>query len=307
VTKGVTVRLDSVSRRFGRVKALDEVSFDVRPGEILGLLGPNGAGKTTTMRVMTGYLRPDDGHVTVDDVDLADDPVGARRMIGYLPESAAVPRELTVRGYLSFCAKLRAIPRAKRSSSVSRAIDQAGLGDVARRPIGSLSKGFRQRVGLAQALVHDPPVLILDEPTVGLDPRQVAETRSLIAKLGKQRTVLFSSHLLAEVATLCRRVVVIDRGRVAAIREVGELSRTAGQRRLELRISGDPATAARLIAGLPGVNTAVVRAGSVVIHGSGDDLAQRVSAAVVSNGFGLIELRADDADLEDAYLRLTGE
>jgi ABC-2 type transport system ATP-binding protein len=259
------------------------------------------------MRILTGFFPPTSGRAMIGGLDVAEHSLETRRRVGYLPENMVLYPDLSVDALLEFAARVREIDAKTARDRIEFSLDTCGLKDVRRKLIGKLSKGYRQRVGIAQAILSDPEVLILDEPTVGLDPRQVAETRSLIAKLGKQRTVLFSSHLLAEVATLCRRVVVIDRGRVAAIREVGELSRTAGQRRLELRISGDPATAARLIAGLPGVNTAVVRAGSVVIHGSGDDLAQRVSAAVVSNGFGLIELRADDADLEDAYLRLTGE
>jgi ABC-2 type transport system ATP-binding protein len=307
VSRGVPVQLESVDRTFGRVRALEDVSFDLQPGEVVGLLGPNGAGKTTTMRVITGYLRPDNGVVRVGDVDVKRDPVAAQRLIGYLPESAPVPRELTVRGYLSYCAKLRLLPRPKRRAAVAGAVDKAGLDSVVDQVIGTLSKGYRQRVGLAQALVHDPPVLILDEPTAGLDPRQVAETRSLIARLGRQRTVLFSSHLLAEVSALCRRVVILDRGRVVATRDVAELARAAGAVHFELRLTGDLVRAARLLAPLEGVESAVAGGDRIVVRGSGDDLGQRISAAVVRAGFGLIELRVEGGNLEDAYLRLVHE
>jgi ABC-2 type transport system ATP-binding protein len=178
------------------------------------------------MRVMTGYLRPTAGRVVVAGVDMEADPVAARRRIGYMPESAAVPAEMSVAAFLSYCARLRRVPRGERKAAVAKAVRQAGLGTVASERIGTLSKGFRQRVALAQALVHEPDVLILDEPTAGLDPRQVAETRDLIAKLGRKRSVLLSSHLLPEVANLCRRVVVLDRGRVLTISDVGALTET---------------------------------------------------------------------------------
>ena len=307
MSRGVPVELESVDRRFGKLTALDDVSFDLKPGEVLGLLGPNGAGKTTTMRVITGFLRPDGGQVRVGDIDVGREPVQARRLIGYLPESAPVPRELTVRGYLSYCAKLRRLPRAGRRSAVDNAIDQAGLGTVAYQVIGTLSKGYRQRVALAQALVHDPPVLILDEPTAGLDPRQVADTRSLIARLGRQRSVLFSSLLLAEVSALCRRVVILDRGRVVATRDVAELSQAAGIAHLDLRLTGDLVRAVAVLRNLGGVQSAEVRGNRIVVRGTGDDLGQRVSAAVISEGFGLVELRIEQGNLEEAYLRLVRE
>ena len=304
MSQAAAVQLDAVTRRFGRIAAVDDVSLDVVPGEVLGLLGPNGAGKTTTMRLITGYLRPDRGTVTVGGIDMATDPVAARRLIGYVPEAAAVPRELTVRGYLTYCAKLRTLTRPQRGAAVTRAISRAGLEGVAGRTIATLSKGYRQRVALAQAIVHDPPILILDEPTVGLDPRQVAETRALIAKLGRQRAVLFSSHLLTEVAALCRRVAVIDGGRLVATREVAELTRASGSRRLEARVTSDATGAARTVAHIEGVTSAVAQGERVVIRGRGDDLAARVSAAIVGAGVGLIELRADDDSLEEAYLRI---
>jgi ABC-2 type transport system ATP-binding protein len=286
---------------------VDDVTFDIRPGEILGLLGPNGAGKTTTMRLLTGYLRADRGRVTVGGVDLGDHPVAARRLIGYLPEASPVPRELTVREYLLYCTRLRAIPRPRRRAALSSAVEQTGLVDVADQVIGTLSKGYRQRVGIAQALVHEPPVLVLDEPTAGLDPRQVAETRALITKLGRRRTVLFSSHLLAEVSALCKRVVILNRGRVVATESTTELGRRSGSTRVEARITGDPEHAARMLASLPGVDQARPDSERVVATGSDPDLSQRVSAALVEGGFGLLELRTSTDTLEEAYLRLVRE
>jgi gliding motility-associated transport system ATP-binding protein len=305
VTAGVQVL--GVGRRFGRVRAVEDVSFEIAAGEVLGLLGPNGAGKTTTMRVMTGYLRPSAGRVLVDGADVVADPVAARQRIGYVPESAAVPGEMTVGAFLRYCARLRRVPRAHRKAAVARAMGQAGVPRMAEERIGTLSRGYRQRVALAQALVHDPPVLVLDEPTSGLDPRQVTETRDLIARLGRRRAVLLSSHLLSEVGQLCRRVVVLDRGRVLAVSDVATLTAATGVQRLELRLAGDLDRAAALLAGVDGVSEAVVRGGVVVVRGEGDALGQRVSAAVVGAGIGLLELRATAGTLEEAYLRLVRE
>jgi ABC-2 type transport system ATP-binding protein len=302
------VVIEDVGRRFGRAEVLSGVSFEIRPGEVLGLLGPNGAGKTTTMRILTGYLRPSSGRVVIGDIDLAADPVAARQQIGYMPESSAVPGEMSVTGFLRYCARLRRVPRDKRKAAVGRAIGQAGLQRVPEQRIGTLSRGYRQRVALAQALVHDPQVLVLDEPTSGLDPRQVVETRELIAKLGRSRSVLFSSHLLSEVSNLCRRVVVLDQGKVLAVSDVAELTAAAGPTRLELRVSGDPAAAVPMLSALPGVADAGVHGGVVVVTGTGDDLGERVSKAVVGAGIGLLELRtASTGSLEEAYLKLVRE
>ncbi len=293
------VRVESVSRRFGRVQAVDQVDLEVAPGEVLGLLGPNGAGKTTTIRLITGFLRPDSGRITVGGVDTRTDPRAASALIGYVPESAAVPREFTVRGYLAYCTKLRSMPRAGRRQAVAKAIERAGLGEVAGQTIGTLSKGYRQRVALAQAIVHDPPVLILDEPTVGLDPR-------LIARLGRRRAVLFSSHLLGEVATLCKRVVIINHGRVVATKAVDELTTAADKQRLELRVT-QLDKAATVVGALRDVVSVQRHADRLVVLGRGDDLGQRVSAAVVGAGLGLLELRSDTGSLEEAYLRIVTE
>ncbi|MHB8467703.1 MAG: ABC transporter ATP-binding protein [Acidimicrobiales bacterium] len=302
------IHLDGVSRHFGKVGALDAVSFDVDAGEVLGLLGPNGAGKTTTMRIITGYLRPDRGRVRVGDFDVASDPVAARRIIGYLPESAAAPSELTVHAYLRSCARLRGLRRAERGPALDRAIERAGLTDVGGRRIGALSRGYRQRVSLAQALIHDPPVLVLDEPTAGLDPRQVAETRDLIAKLGRTRTILLSSHLLSEVTSLCKRVVIIDHGRVVAAQSVSALTAAAHGSRLVVQVTGDVERAAVVIAGVDGVISCLPAAtGKLIVRGASDTLAEKVSAAVIAAGFGLVELRATTDTLEDAYLRTVGE
>ncbi len=207
----------ALSKRYGDLIAVDDISFEVRRGEVVGFLGPNGAGKTTTMRMLTGFLPATDGRAVIAGFDIFDEPLAARRSVGYLPESPPLYPEMTVTGYLSHVAKLKDVPRAQRREAIDRAITRCGLADVRRRIVGTLSKGFRQRVGLAQAIVHDPPVLILDEPTVGLDPIQIREIRGLIRSLADtgEHTVLLSTHILNEVEAICERVVMIHEGRKA--------------------------------------------------------------------------------------------
>ena len=303
---GVDVELTGVTRRFGPRTVVDDVTFAVRPGEVLGLLGPNGAGKTTTIRMLVGSLRPDAGSVRVGGHDALRHPIEARRSIGYMPETGALYPDMSVQSYLTHCARLRGIPRRRRGPAVSRAMRAAGLGGTAGQTIGTLSRGYRQRVGLAQALVHDPPVLVLDEPTAGLDPRQRVEVRDLVARLGRSRTILLSSHLLSEVTELCRRVVVLNGGRVVAVDEVAALTALASghQVRLELRVSGDVGRAEEVVRQVPGVTRVEGRGDRIVVTGEASLRAQAVSAAVVAAGLGLEEMRSTGASLESAYLDL---
>jgi ABC-2 type transport system ATP-binding protein len=224
------IEASGLAKRYGDLVAVDDVSFSVQPGEVVGFLGPNGAGKTTTMRILTGFLPPTDGRAVIDGHDIFSDPLAARRAIGYLPESPPVYPEMSVEDYLVYVAKLKDVPRRQRRAAVDRALERCGLTDVRRRVIGMLSKGYRQRVGLAQAIVHDPPVMILDEPTVGLDPIQIREIRTLIRDLagtreGTARTVILSTHILPEVEAICQRVIIMHRGRKALDAPLGELQR----------------------------------------------------------------------------------
>ena len=226
-----------LSKRYGDLYAVDRVSFEVHAGEVVGFLGPNGAGKTTTMRMLTGYLPPTEGTAVIAGHDIFGDPLAARRSIGYLPETPPLYPEMDVQGYLHFVAKLKDVPRRERKRAVEQALERCGLADQRRRVIGALSKGFRQRVGVAQAIVHSPPVLILDEPTVGLDPIQIREIRQLIAQLAgprdgdAQHTVILSTHILAEVEAICGRVILIHRGRKVLDASLADI--TAGGARLE--------------------------------------------------------------------------
>lgn len=220
----------NLTRRFGRHRAVDGVSFDLAGGGVYGLLGPNGAGKTTTIRMVTALIAPTTGSVRVDGIDTTVDPVGARRRIGYLPESTPLDLHARVSEYLRFRADLAGVPRRRRSAAIDRAIDRADLQEVRRRPIRQLSKGFRQRVGLAAAIVHEPPVLVLDEPTVGLDPRQIQEVRGLVRKLAGEHTIILSTHILPEAESVCDEVLLLARGRIRASGPIAELrdGRAAG-------------------------------------------------------------------------------
>jgi ABC-2 type transport system ATP-binding protein len=221
------IDVKDITKSYGPIEALRGISFDIASGEIVGLLGPNGAGKTTTIKILTGSLQPDDGTVKVNGLDVLEHTQEVQAQIGYLPETAPLYRELTVQGYLKMMAELRDIPEQEQRARISEAVYATGLADHLTRPIGELSKGFRQRVGLAQAIVHKPRLLILDEPTIGLDPTQIVEVRRLIRRLAKRSTVLLSTHILSEVEALCDRVIILINGRIRADAELSELASTS--------------------------------------------------------------------------------
>jgi len=295
-----------VSKRFGAVTAVDDVSFTVREGEIVGFLGPNGAGKTTTLRILAGIFPPTSGTVRVAGRDPLLEPLACRRAVGYFPENAPYYPDLRVREWLALVARWKQVPRAGRGEAVARAMEACGLGEMAQRRVGTLSKGYRQRVGLAQALCGDPPILILDEPTIGLDPAQVVDIRERVAALRGQRTVLFSSHILPEVEALCERVVVIARGRLVGEGTPAELSRRLGARQRVLVRVDAPAAAARATLGaLPGVERVVEEGGAFELEAGGEvDLVARAGEAVAHAGWTLRELRQEALDLEDVFLEL---
>ena len=296
------IEIDDLYKVYGQVQAVRGISFTVERGEILGFLGPNGAGKSTTMKVMTGLTPPTSGRVRIAGHDVLEEPLAVRREIGYLPEHPPLYPEMTVTDYLDFAAAIRDVPRRRRRSALQAAIERCGLVEVRGRLVGNLSKGFRQRVGLAQAVIHDPRLLILDEPTVGLDPTQVIEIRSIVRQIGQERTVILSSHILPEVQATCQRVVIIDRGRVVAAGPIDELLAAGRGGRLLVRLRRPPARAADLEQ-LPGVTKAESRGDGVfsLVATPAEETRERLVAALVERGWGPLELRPETTSLEEVF------
>lgn len=222
------IKIENLTKYYGDSCAVDDISFEIKRGEILGLLGPNGAGKTTTMRILTCYLRPTDGNISVKDFNIHDDPVEIKKLIGYLPESAPLYPDMLVYDYLKFVADVRKIDKSRTDSRIKELADMCGINEVMHRPINELSKGYKQRVGLAHAMMNDPEILVLDEPTSGLDPNQIVEIRDIIKKIGKEKTVILSTHILSEAEATCDRIVIINKGRIVADGSTDELKREAG-------------------------------------------------------------------------------
>lgn len=305
------IHVESLTKRYGRIDAIRDVSFQVPEGRILGFLGPNGAGKTTTMRILTGYLPATSGTARCAGFDVFTQSLDVRRRIGYLPEGNPLYREMRVREFLRFVATVKGAARPQRRAHVAEAIKAAALTDVADRIIGTLSRGYQQRVGLAQALIGDPPVLILDEPTVGLDPKQIVEIRQLIASFRGRRTVILSTHILPEVSAVCDDVAIIDRGRIVAQDSLEHL--TAPERafgRLRLQAVGTATDIESAVRAVPGV-TAVDLAGQTEGPGQawdirvaeGADARAAIAQAIVAGGWQLLELHAVRISLEDIFLQ----
>jgi ABC-2 type transport system ATP-binding protein len=302
--------LDGVSKRFGGITAVDQVSFQVDRGQVVGFLGPNGAGKSTTMRMITQFIEPDTGSIKLDGVPLDDAGREAKRRLGYLPENNPLYIEMLVSEYLDFVGRLRELPAAERRSAVDEAVAGTGLEPVFHRPIGELSKGFRQRVGLAAAILHRPDLLILDEPTEGLDPNQRVEIRHLIGNLGRERTVLLSTHVLPEVQFTCSRLLIISQGRIVADGPVDQLiARAKGASRIGVEAAGE-AIASRLAA-LPGVASVEPHESSngrerVIVTAAGaEDLRPRIFELAKAERWTLYELHQEAGSLEDLFRELT--
>ena len=299
-----------LTRKFGDFTAVEGVSFSVPEGEIVGMLGPNGAGKTTTIRMITGFLPPSSGRVTLGGKDLfGDAAVALRRQIGYLPESVALYPELRVDEYLSWRGRLEGLDRVSVRRRLAQVVEQCLLGDVRRQIIGTLSKGFRQRVGLAAAILHDPRVLVLDEPTVGLDPKQIIAIRELIRELGREHTLLLSTHILPEVELLCQRVLIMDRGRIVAEGSPSELrERWQGALGVGVELAAEAPGAAEALGGLPGVESVRATEGGrrfALACARGADPRAAIFRLAVERGWTLVELAATRASLEDVFVRLT--
>jgi ABC-2 type transport system ATP-binding protein len=304
------IQVDRLTKRFGSFSAVDRVSFEVGKGEIVGLLGPNGAGKTTTMRMLTTYLTPTSGRASLAGFDVLDDPLQVRRRVGYLPENVPLYGEMRVREYLLFRARLKDVARSRLRRAVGEVVGRCQLGEVERRIIGQLSRGFRQRVGLAEALVHDPQILILDEPTAGLDPLQIREVRKLIRELGDRHTILLSTHILPEVEAVCSRVIIIARGRIALDDQLANLQQESA---IVLEARG-PAEAIRAaIQTIPGVDRISTTqrddehiAFQILTRGR-QDLREAVSLKVVSNGWPIRRLDLRRSSLEERFIQAVAQ
>lgn len=312
----VVVKVNGITKMFSGLKALDAVSFEIKQGEILGFLGPNGAGKTTAMRVLTGFFPPTRGSVQILGKDLNKKPKEVKKRIGYLPESVPLYRDMRVQEFLQFAAAVKKVPFRRRRSHIDDKLTRCGLWDVRRRLIGQLSKGYRQRVGLAQALIGDPEVLVLDEPTSGLDPKQIIEIRSLIRELGRDRSVILSTHILPEVSMVCDRVIIINQGRLVAQGTTDELEADLKDRHEVFLVMGDShrkEDAVDLLKSLHGVERVTVaeeknnQVSFSLAVAKGEDLRPVISRLFVEHQIPLLELRSGRLSLEEIFMKLVVE
>ena len=304
------IDVEGLTRYYGEKRAISDVSFHVKEGEILGMLGPNAAGKTTTMRILTCFMPPTSGKATIGGYDIFEHSMDVRRITGYLPENPPLYTDMSVTDYLDFVAKLKGIDKTKRKSEVDSVVEKAALGDVQSRIIGKLSKGYKQRVGLAQSLLNNPKIVILDEPTVGLDPKQIIEIRELIKNLRGEHTVILSSHILPEIEQTCERVVIINDGRVVAEDTPENLMlRLKGGERTQLQVEGkesDIKKALKSMKEIKSLEISVDQKGIVnVVVESEKDIRKMLAKNIVSEGLGLLELSTDRFTLEDIFLQLT--
>lgn len=300
------IDVEHLTKKYGDLVAVEDLSFRVEPGLIWGLLGPNAAGKTTTMRILTGYLPATEGRVMVAGYDVFEQPNAVKKTIGYLPEVLPLYPEMTVSSYLDFVASIKQVPASKRKKALENAIHRSGLETVKHRLIKNISRGYKQRVGIAQALIHDPQVLILDEPTIGLDPAQIIEIRQLIKSLKGEHTIILSTHILAEVTQTCDGVVIINEGKLMASGSLEELSASIRKKDgviLKLRTVADEVVTA--LRALPGVESVFRQDGELVVEWSRErDLRETVAKFVVEKGWGLLEMRTSAMNIEDLYLRV---
>lgn len=305
------IEIRDLTKSYGNISAIRSLNFSVKKGEVVGFLGPNGAGKTTTMKIITGYMAPTSGSVKVGGYDVFESPIEVKKRIGYLPETPPLHLDMFVRDYLTFVARLKGVPRGLIRAKVDTALEKASLTNVQKRIIGNLSKGYRQRVGIAQALVSEPELLILDEPTVGLDPKQVAEIRRLIQSLRGQHTIVLSTHILPEVQATCERIIIINKGEIVAEDTLAGLNeRMHGARRMILRVrrySPDLLTTLRAIDGVRHIDNAQDNRQIQIDIEPREDISEEIAAKVVQAGAGLIEMRSLDMSLEDIFLKLTSE
>jgi len=310
------IRAELLTKNFGRIQAVKEIDFHIRKGEIIGFLGPNGAGKSTTMNMITGYLAPTAGSIFIDGINIVESPEEARKLIGYLPEQPPLYPDLTVDEFLTFVSEFKKVPKSRRKGDLESIRELVKIGDVRGRMIKNLSKGYKQRVGLAQALVGSPPLLILDEPTVGLDPKQIIEIRELIKDLGKEHTVVLSSHILPEISATCHRILIINNGEIVASDTPenlsGRLSGTSGSARQKLLIKGDSNKVKSILEKLPSIASVQTGTGpeegltDALISASGtEDIREDVFRAMAKADFPILQIGPMDLSLEEIFLNLT--
>lgn len=303
------IEVRDLCKVYGQRKAIDNLNFTVNKGEVVGFLGPNGAGKSTTMKIITGFMAPSHGSAKVAGYDVFENPIEVKRHIGYLPETPPVYTDMYVQDYLAFVAQLKGVEKNKINQLVNRAIEKTNLGPVQKRLIGNLSKGFRQRVGIAQALVSNPEVLILDEPTVGLDPKQVAEIRDLIKELRGHHTIILSTHILPEVQATCERIIIIHQGKIVAQDSLTNLSmRMTGSRKVSVKVRRPSEDMQSMLSGIAGVQK-VERGNStqdwILDTKESEDVVEEIASRIVQKNMGLVEISSAKADLEDIFLKLT--
>ena len=312
------IEVKNLTKNYGSFAALKGISFHIEKGEVIGFLGPNGAGKTTTMRILTCFMPPTGGRAIVAGYDVFSDSLAVRKRVGYLPENVPLYHEMTTYGYLKYVAKIKGTPQKELTNRIDYVMNACGLLDRQHQIIGQLSKGYRQRVGLAQSLIHNPDVIILDEPTSGLDPRQVIEIRELVKELGKDRTIILSTHILAEVSLTCERVIIINEGEIAgdillSNGGVSSIERASGTQAslnnsntLDLEIHGNPQEIESALAEIPGVDVIDIRDSIYRVSYPIDvDLRSNISSTIISKGWKLLEMRSIEMTIEEVFLRLT--
>lgn len=313
--EAVLIEVEHLTKSYGQARAVNDISFKVEKGEILGFLGPNGAGKTTTMRILTGYLPATAGSARVAGFDVFEQSLEVRKRIGYLPETPPLYPDMSVRGYLEFVARIKGVPKADIAGRVDTAMQLTNINERAEDLIKRLSRGYKQRVGIAQAIVHNPDVVILDEPTVGLDPKQIIEVRKLIKGLANEHTVILSTHILPEVSMTCDRVVIINKGRIAAVDTPENLTtQLKGGERVYIEARGDSEKLRSTLEAVEGITNITIEQRSddallaaTIESEQGRDLRARIAAGLVGDGFELLELRGVSLSLEDIFLQLTTE
>ncbi|MCK5211468.1 ATP-binding cassette domain-containing protein [Candidatus Parcubacteria bacterium] len=307
------IEINNLTKKFGSNVVLDDISFSVKKGEILGFLGPNGAGKTTTMKIITSFWTPTKGTIKIDGVDVMADSMATRKKIGYLPETVPLYDDMRVYEYLKFVAEIRGIDKNRIKERMANVVNSCGLKQVIRKPIEELSKGFRQRVGLAQAIMHEPDILILDEPTTGLDPNQIADIRDLIKKIGEEKTIIFSTHILSEVSATCDRAIIINNGKIVAEGSPENLVREAGGKEIVyIKVKGPRDAILEKFKEMDNIESVEYKDkeaenifGFNVIPKAGVDIREQISEKAVKNGWNIYELYRESVSLEDVFMELT--